>query len=331
MSGYIGRLVLELAVTSLTCAVQLTDVLLTVRPSGGGGSAPAPSAAAQDQPASEGGSAGGAAGLGGFGIDDGVRLVAAGVETLLQRMTVSISGLSIRVEVAPGSTAASLSCAQVTYGAVELDQQVRFLPVLLYRNMTEWLLQWAAPATVPSKWMSLRVPLSPSLPNALLLLLPLPLPQDCHAASTARRIVFSALSLAALEGGPPLVAPLGGQIDIAVRWPLEQRPGHQPHVSVAATLDPVVAQLRPPDVTSLLTMGRSFAAAWEQSEQAACSAPPAALPVLQQHLQQHHQQGQSSSLIEDLMLPGCEGLVQEALLESAASITGQVRRHGPTN
>jgi hypothetical protein len=193
-SGYIGRLVLELAVTSLTCAVQLTDVLLTVRPSGGGGSAPAPAAAAQDQPASEGGSAGGGAGLGGFGIDDGVRLVAAGVETLLQRMTVSISGLSVRVEVAPGTTAASLSCTQVTYGAVELDQQVRCMPVAVskYEGMavavagapigirsptaispTVTAFDWTAPATVPFSRMSPKVHLSPSLQHALLLLPPL--------------------------------------------------------------------------------------------------------------------------------------------------------------
>ena len=132
---------------------------------------------------------------------------------------------------------------------------------------------------------------------------------------------FSGLSLATLEGGPPLVAPLCGQVDIAVTWPVDRRPGHQPHVSVAATLEPVAAQLHPPDVVSLLTMARSFAAAREQSEQAACRAPRATLPVIQQRRQQ---QGQSSSFIEDLMLPGCEGLVQEALLESAASITGQV-------
>ena len=121
VSGYIGRLRLDLAITSLTCSVTAEDVLVTVRPcsSGGGGSgagagAGAPPSLGAGAPA-EAPVAGGPAT---FGIDEGVRLVAAGVETLLQRMNVSVARLSVRVEGAAGiGTAASIMVAAISYGA----------------------------------------------------------------------------------------------------------------------------------------------------------------------------------------------------------------------
>ena len=139
VSGYVGRLQLDVAVTTLTCAVRLEDVLLTVRPCPGGGAptaAPAADATAAEgsplpepEPAARATTGGGL----GFGIEDGLRLVTAGVEMLLQRMTVAVDRLSVRVEApaaasATATTAAAaaaegfaavLSCAQISWGAAE--------------------------------------------------------------------------------------------------------------------------------------------------------------------------------------------------------------------
>ena len=135
VSGYIGRLALDLAVTSLTCAVQLEDVLLTVRP-GNGGAGPSANLDTEGQQVPAEGQEGIGSGLAEVGMDDGLRLVAAGVETLLQRMTVTVNRLSVRVEgAADGSAAAAacMSCAQLTYGLAaarpnqEQQQQVGML------------------------------------------------------------------------------------------------------------------------------------------------------------------------------------------------------------
>lgn len=309
VSGYIGRLALSLAVTSLTCAVQLDDVLLTVRPDASGGAgAPAAPAISADGAADAGPFAvgGGKDGAAGPGIDDGVRLVAAGVETLLQRMTVTLNSLSVRIEGAEGGSSgiASLSCTQISYGAAAVGPDV----------------------------------------------------EDSHAASTARRVVFSGLSLAVREGAPPLLAPLGGEVDVTVVWPLERAPGHLPHVSVAARLEPLQVQLRPPDVVAMAALARSYSAAAtqaheQQQQQQLLHAPkagggealpalPPALPPSAKPLQPGRQLSAAAvaghrSFLEDLMLPGCsEGLVADAFLEgstsgaAAASITGQVDGQG---
>lgn len=77
VSGYIGRLRLDLALTSLTCGLTLEDVLITVRPGRGGGSggdgAGGAGAGAQSTAAVGSGDAP-PSGPAGFGIDEGVRL-----------------------------------------------------------------------------------------------------------------------------------------------------------------------------------------------------------------------------------------------------------------
>ena len=158
--------------------------------------------------------------------------------------------------------------------------------------------------------------------------------QDSHAASTARRLCFSSLCLLAQEGGPPLLAPLNGQVDVTVSWLLDQLPDRQPHLSVAVSVEGVQLQLRPPDVVALLQLARGFTAAATQPQQPVTVLPNSGgstlvLPSLvkQESLQPRrhlHPHTSTSSFLEDLMLPGCKGLVQEALLESAASVTGQV-------
>ncbi len=114
MSGYVGRLALELAVTSLTCTVQLENVLLTVRPAHRPAACVDP-VAAGDLAGVEQQEAAGCDAPAAIGLDDGVRVVAAGLETLLQRMTVNVSRLSVRLEGAPG-VVACISCAQADYG-----------------------------------------------------------------------------------------------------------------------------------------------------------------------------------------------------------------------
>ncbi|KAL4447967.1 hypothetical protein ABPG75_005186 [Micractinium tetrahymenae] len=291
VSGYIGRLRLELAVTSLTCSVALEDVLVTVRPAANPGSSKGAGAGAAPAPQADAMPAAPAAPAG-FGIDEGVRLVAAGVETLLQRMTVTVTRLSVRAELGPmasGGPAATLSCAQLTYGAA----------------------------------------------------------QDCHAAeadaTTARRVTFSGLSLglslgmagdpaaaaaAAAAAAPApsvvsLLAPLGGEVEVAVSWAVGHLPSHPPHVSLAAKLEALQVELRPPDVAGLLVLARGFADAHAAAEAAAAELPtPTGAQAAQAALAAaagHH------SFIEDLMLPECEALVQDALAESmaATAITGQ--------
>lgn len=122
MSGYVGWLRLELAVTSLTCSLALDDVLVTVRPAARPGSGKGAGAGAATVPQADAAPAA-AAPPAGFGIDEGVRLVAAGLETLLQRMTVTVSRLSVRAELEPAagrSAAATLSFAQLTYGPAQV-------------------------------------------------------------------------------------------------------------------------------------------------------------------------------------------------------------------
>lgn len=145
VSGYAGRLRLDLAVTSLTCSVALEDVLVTVRPAqqaaapqqsrGAGASASAAAMAGVPGVADQTAAAAASAAAGMFGIDEGVRLVAAGVETLLQRMTVTVSRLSVRAELEPAAgpgCAATLSCAQLSYGATQVGQLLAFLLTNLF-------------------------------------------------------------------------------------------------------------------------------------------------------------------------------------------------------
>lgn len=131
MSGYIGRLAFDLAVTSLTCTVTLEDVLVTVRPSDHAHSNISSACDADPEVSSADllRTSGGSASASRSGIDDGLRLVAAGVETLLQRMTVTLNRLSVRFEDSSASRCdgACLTFGQLCYGATaavrEQEQQ----------------------------------------------------------------------------------------------------------------------------------------------------------------------------------------------------------------
>lgn len=306
-SAFVGRLALNVAVTSLTCALQLEDVLVTVRPSSGApGRQAAPLAPTAHQldvaDAGAAGADGAASGLCGPGIDDGVRLVAAGVETLLQRLSVTVTRLTVRVEGqqaaaaegGSGAPVATLSCAQISYSAV------------------------------PSAPEQTAQPQHPG----------------CPATATARRLAFGGLSLAVQQEGLPLLLPLSGEAEVTVTWPLDGLPGSAPHVSAAVSLEAGQLQLRPPDVVALLSLGRSYSAASaqarllleQQQQQAGAVAAvgrPAAAPAQQWQAAVEQQLAAAAghaSFLDDLMLPGFpEAAVQDALVESAASVTGQVR------
>ena len=307
-SAFVGRLALSVAVTSLTCSLQLEDVLLVVRSSSGSASQQvtplAPAAQPVDLPdAAAAGMEGGASRVGGPGIDDGVRLVAAGVETLLQRLSVTVTRLTVRVEGRQAAASedssdaavATLSCAQVLYGAAPSAPEPEHAPQLEHSS--------------------------------------------CTAAATARRLAFSGLSLAVQQEGPPLLAPLSGEAEVTVTWPLDGMPGHAPHVSVAASLEAVQLQLHPPDVVALLSLARAYATASAQARllleqqqagvMAAVGRPAAAVQQQQRQTavrQQLVTPAGHTSFLDDLMLPGFpEEAVQDALVESAAGITGQVR------
>lgn len=300
----VGRLALSVAVTSLTCALQLEDVLVTVRPSSGTSTAAqlAPLASQPDMAdAVSVGPNGAAGGSAGPGIDDGVRLVAAGVETLLQRLSVTVTRLTIRVEGeqaaaagagGSGGAVATLSCAQICYGAAPGSPEPEAAPQLQRPG--------------------------------------------CPAAATARRLAFSGLSLGVQQGGPLLLAPLSGEAEVTVTWPLDGMPGHSPHVAVAASLEAVQLQLRPPDVVALLSLARGYSAAsaralllLEQQQAGAAAGGQLAAAAQQQWQAAVGQQlgtaAGHASFLDDLMLPGFpEAAVHDALVEGAAGITGQV-------
>ncbi len=113
-------------------------------------------------------------------------------------------------------------------------------------------------------------------------------------------------------------------MQVTVNWPVDRGPGHPPHVSLAVKLEAIQLQLRPPDVAGMLALARGFATA-----QAAAAAAAAQLPAPAKAQAAEAQAtlvaGGHHSFIDDLMLPECEGLVQDAVADSVAtSITGQV-------
>ena len=145
------------------------------------------------------------------------------------------------------------------------------------------------------------------------------------AAATARRVCFAGLSLAVGEGAPPLLAPLDGEADVTVSWPLDPLPAQQPHVFVGVRLEALHLQVRPPDVAGLLRLAASYADAHAAAAQATAlqaalpraadgvlAPAPAPLPARLTAAPRHH------SVLEELMLPGCDAMVQDALAESVA-------------
>ena len=163
-------------------------------------------------------------------------------------------------------------------------------------------------------------------------------------------MAFTGLSLALQKGGPSVLSPVNGEVDLSLSWTLKKRQqpagrSSSPRVTLAVSLEPVQVLLGTADLVSLVSLSHSvFAAAAHQGLAAAGDdgeallRPPASLmppPAQQQQQRRPQQLGaaallgaaapplSSSFILEDLMLPGCEGLVQEAL-HSASSITGQV-------
>lgn len=347
VSGYIGRLRLELAVTSLTCSVVLEDVLISVRPAGSPGSWKGAGAGAGASPQLD---AAPAAQPSGFGIDEGVRLVAAGLETLLQRMTVTVSRLSVRAELGPAAgsgQAATLSCAQLTYGAAQvLREWWRFVPGAGCGCCAQYWVG-ACSSCCQCCVVVMSSPCGPAHRLAHLLLerasQAMSLLQGCHTAETdataARRLAFSGLSFGVSAGVPssaaasartppaaalPLLSPMGGEVEVVASWPLDDRLDDARHVSLVVTLEGVQLQLRPPDVACLLALARGFL----DSHTRAAAAPvelPAPSPGQAVHAQAALLGAGRHLLLEDLMLPECEAAVQDALAESvAAGSAGQV-------
>jgi hypothetical protein len=256
------------------------------------------------------------------GLDDGLRLVTAGVESMLQRMTVTLNRISIRLDGASegGAPASmSLSCQQLVYGAAPAAQDAHTqvchtdCPPLRLLSFT-WqphgrIFYFVMHGGGVAFWL-----------------------QDCATLSTARHVHLSSVCLTAGQGDATLVAPFNADVHISASWPLDAHAAHEAHVRVMLSLEALQLQLRPSDIAMLWQLMRQYTsqaklAGHSQPEPAqpcysptfaaasaatgSVSAPPAAGHA-------------SASFLEDMMLPGCEATLHAAVLESMADVSGQV-------
>lgn len=314
--GTVAAAVPLAALYSDSCVVRLDEVFLTLRPRTAAPppAAKPPGAEHQPVPGSPSGAAAGGAGAseaaGESAVAEGVKLIAGGLEALLQRMRVAATRMVLRLELPAGEAGPQGACHVVTLslGQVEYCGSSSGLPGA--PDGAE-----AAGEQAPA---AVRVTKSLSFSGLTLELQPV----QARAPEPAEACLLLG---AGAEGS---AAGCSGVVDVQLAWGL--RPHARPHISLAAQLDPLQVQLRPQDVLALAAVAAAaarlpgaFAAAAAQPERQAAPAPPMGVPSALEH-------PGSRSFIEGLMLPDCEGLVAEALQTpplgrgGADSITGQV-------
>jgi hypothetical protein len=348
--GSVAAVIPLAALCSESCTVKLDEVFLTLRPKPPAALQAAASAAAAEPYAAQGAgqgrsssspapfpgaaAAGAASGPGDWqgesAVAEGVKLIAGGLEALLQRMRVSASRVVLRLEVpaaaaaggegsVPGCHVVALSLAQADYcgvgGGLEAggasDGAVRVAKSLRFSGLTLELQPLAAQLpTTPSPSPPAQQQQQQQLPSASA-----PLP-TCSLLSSA-------------NGNG-----CGGAVEVRLSWGL--RPHSRPRISVSAQLDPFQLHLRPEDVLTVATVAAAAAQLPARAAPAAAGAAAAPAgagagayqqPQLRQTLllDQHLHPPGSRSLIEGLMLPDCEGVVVEALAGAAAAGSPRAR------
>lgn len=318
-AAFVGSVAAAIPLAALysdSCVVRLDEVFLTLRPRTAAPppAAKPPGAEHQPVPGSPSGAAAAGAGAsetaGESAVAEGVKLIAGGLEALLQRMRVAATRVVLRLELPAGEAGPRGACHVVTLslGQAEYCGSSSGLPGV--PDGAE-----AAGEQAPA---AVRVTKSLSFSGLTLELQP----AQARAPEPAEACLLLGTSA---EGS---AAGCSGVVDVQLAWGL--RPHARPRVSLAARLDPLQVQLRPQDVLALAAVAAAaarlpgaFAAAATQPERQAASAPPMGVSSALEH-------PGSRSFIEGLMLPDCEGLVAEALQTpplgrgGADSITGQV-------
>ena len=301
-AGFVGSVVLRLplaSLASLSCQVELSDVLLTLRPSA---ATPAPawpaSAAAAAGPGDGAAWPAAEPGQQDVAVAEGIRIVAAGLEAMLHRLRASISRLAVRLEVplaaGSGSGGDGGGPTAVHVATLQLDQ-------LDYRPAAE-AEEGVGSGTEPDGG-GVRVHKSIAFSGLTLQLQP--------AAAT----VAGAATLAA-EPLPPVLSGKGGgatgALGVEVAWQLDGS------CSVAATadLEPLHLQLWPAHLAALASMAVALRQqpAAEAVAAAAARQPPAAMALAAPpHSTLAKVPWGAQSLLDSLLLPDCERVVSESL------------------
>lgn len=354
-AAFVGSVAAVLPLAALyseACTVRLDEVFLTLRPKP---PAAAVGAAPPAGAADGGGAAGGAAAAewqGETAVSEGVKLIAGGLEALLQRLRVTASRVVLRLEIPAAAGGSSGGGGSSSNGAPDSDGSGQ--EGTCYHVVTLGLAQAeysgnggglgdpapgtgapgeaageeegaAAAGAAAGGATTLRVAKSLRFSGLLVELEPhCPAEQQQQqehdgeqqegerGLQRAPQPQLQPCSL--LAGGDG--GGCSGAVDLTLAWWLRTHP--KPHISLSIQLDPFHIHLRPEDV--LLVAAIAAAAAQlpreaASSGRAAVPSAAAAAPTLP--LPEHLHPG-SRSFIEGLMLPDCEGVVAEALAEPAA-------------
>eukprot|EP00887_Chlorella_sp_A99_P004811 scaffold4.g4811.t1 len=322
-AGFVGSVHLRLplaALTSLACQVEVEDVLLTLRPCG------AVEVAADAAPRRDGAGGGAAVHAGqdegswGDGqqeatVAEGIRVVAAGLEAMLQRLRVQVSRLVVRLEV----PAAARGRSEGQEGGGGWHAITLQLEELRYGGPSA-----GGPGGGGEEGEGRAEP-----------------PLECGDGLCVRKAVaFSGLGLnlqpapslqqqrgkgAQQEELPPLLSGgqgggaggAGGCVDVSVAW----QPGGHRSIELAVSLEPLHLQLWPAHLAAAVSVLASLrdlppsraagaeAREWGRQPQPAPRPPPPRAET----------EWGTRSLLDSLLLPDCERAVGDAIVSGQAS------------